>query len=171
MEDKIIRNNEFTSIEELKKAEEYYKQALYVTKEEMEIAQKPSLVYALYTLHLLYAFRDRVEQIDNDIKDIEQKLNSCKSDKFDAKRIKENLSNYKDILNPIKKEAEENYLFYRTYLAKTAKKADTLNDITVNNVYIKTSEEVVKIQINNYLKYEKSFLLIKENLNKIKINF
>ena len=42
MEDKIIRNNEFTSIEELKKAEEYYKQALYVTKEEMDFAQKPS---------------------------------------------------------------------------------------------------------------------------------
>ena len=28
-----------------------------------------------------------------------------------------------------------------------------------------------EIQINNYLKYEKSFLLIKENINKIKINF
>ena len=75
-------------------------------------------------------FTDRISEL----RYIEQKLNSCKSDTFDAKRIKENLSNYKDILNPIKKEAEENYLFYRTYLAKTAKKADTLNDITANKI-------------------------------------
>ena len=66
---------------------------------------------------------------------------------------------------------EKYYDFYRKYLTNLAKKADTLNDDTAKKVYIQSSEEVIKIEINIYLNYEKSLILIKERINDLKTYF
>ena len=49
--------------------------------------------------------------------------------------------------------------------------ADTLNDDTAKKVYIQSSEEVIKIEINIYLNHEKSLILIKERINDLKTYF
>ena len=69
------------------------------------------------------------------------------------------------------KRAKNSYDFYRKYLTNLAKKADTLNDDTAKKVYIQSSEEVIKIEINIYLNYEKSLILIKERINYLKTYF
>ena len=74
-------------------------------------------------------------------------------------------------MDSFKKEAENSYEFYRKYLTNLAKKADTLNDDTAKKVYIQSSEEVIKIEINIYLNYEKSLILIKERINDLKTYF
>ena len=66
---------------------------------------------------------------------------------------------------------ERGFPFYRKYLTNLAKKADTLNDDTAKKVYIQSSEEVIKIEINIYLNYEKSLILIKERINYLKTYF
>ena len=74
-------------------------------------------------------------------------------------------------MDSFKKEAKNSYDFYRKYLTNLAKKADTLNDDTAKKVYIQSSEEVIKIEINIYLNYEKSLILIKERINYLKTYF
>ena len=74
-------------------------------------------------------------------------------------------------MDSFKKEAKNSYDFYRKYLTNLAKKADTLNDDTAKKVYIQSSEEVIKIEINIYLNYEKSLILIKERINDLKTYF
>ena len=74
-------------------------------------------------------------------------------------------------MDSFKKEAKNSYDFYKKYLTNLAKKADTLNDDTAKKVYIQSSEEVIKIEINIYLNYEKSLILIKERINYLKTYF
>ena len=146
MEDKTIRLTNFTDINELKVVEEKYKECLFATESEIIDVKHPSLIYGIYSLNLLYTFRDRIQEI-------------------------ENLNENKNKLDSFKKEAKNSYDFYRKYLTNLAKKADTLNDDTAKKVYIQSSEEVIKIEINIYLNYEKSLILIKERINDLKTYF
>jgi len=68
----------------------------------------------------------------------------------------------------MQKEAKEGYEFYVDYLTKLAKKNDVLNNQTMKSIYIKASEEIIKTQINYYMKYEKNFLIFNDNINQLK---
>lgn len=66
------------------------------------------------------------------------------------------------------KEANETYLYYRHYLTKLARKSDDLKNETAKSIYINASEEIIKSQIKYYINYEKKFLFINDNINKLK---
>ena len=171
MEDKTIRLTNFTDINELKVVEEKYKECLFATESEIIDVKHPSLIYGIYSINLLYTFRDRIQEIENSINDIQEKLNNYKGSKLDIRKEIENLNENKNKLDSFKKEAKNSYDFYKKYLTNLAKKADTLNDDTAKKVYIQSSEEVIKIEINIYLNYEKSLILIKERINDLKTYF
>ena len=149
MEDKTIRLTNFTDINELKVVEEKYKECLFATESEIIDVKHPSLIYGIYSLNLLYTFRDRIQEIENSINDIKEKLNNYKGSKLDIRKEIENLKETRNKLDSFKK----------------------VNDDTAKKVYIQSSEEVIKIEINIYLNYEKSLILIKERINDLKTYF
>ena len=53
-------------------------------------------------------------------------------------------------------------------MARVAKKYDVLNNEPAKNVYINSSEDIIKSQIQFYMKCEKNFLLFKDVINKFK---
>ena len=53
-------------------------------------------------------------------------------------------------------------------MARVAKKYDLLNNEPAKNVYINSSEDIIKTQIQFYMKCEKNFLLFKDIINKLK---
>ena len=66
------------------------------------------------------------------------------------------------------KEAKERYEYYRIYLINIARESDNLGNETSKNVYIKTSEGIIKTQIEFSMKCEKQILIIKDDINEIK---
>ena len=72
MEDKKLINIMSTNIEELREAEELYKNCLIVTEEELKYINHPSLKYAVYNLNIYQAFQARIEKMITTIKDIKK---------------------------------------------------------------------------------------------------
>ena len=71
-------------------------------------------------------------------------------------------------MNSFEKETNYVCLFYKIYLAKVAKKYDVLKNKPAKNVYVNSSEDIIKSQIQFYMKCEKKFLLFKDVINKLK---
>ena len=59
------------------------------------------------------------------------------------------------------KESNDGYEYYRKYLIITTRMSDDLGNETPKNVYIKTSEDIIKAQIKFNMKCEKQFLIFK----------
>ena len=53
-------------------------------------------------------------------------------------------------------------------MIKVAKKYVVLSNEPAKNVYINSSEDIIKSQIQFYMKCEKNFLLFKDVINKLK---
>ena len=66
------------------------------------------------------------------------------------------------------KDVKEGYFYFNDYLIKSAKKYNTLGDETTKNIYVSTSEQIIDERIKYLIKYEKNFLLFKDNINKLK---
>ena len=158
-----------TNLEELKEAEEIYKSCLYFTEDDINGLRHPSLKFGLYNWNLNDAFNNRVSQIITAIEEIEVKLKNYKDGKVDLKKEEEQLKDYKNNLIKFKNESNSNRHYYQEYLIYTAKRADTLKTDTAKYVYLKTSEDIINIQIKFFLKCEKYFILIKEHLKEIKL--
>ena len=71
----------------------------------------------------------------------------------------------------IKKEANDEYDFYKIYLVKVTQQFDTLKNDKAKNIYIKTNEDIIISRIKYYLNYEKSFLIFNEILKQLTIIF
>ena len=168
MEDKDKMKSSFGDFKELKEVEEYYTKCLDAKVEDSNFRKYPSLKYALYNLLLLKTFEGRINKIRDDIKELKKKLNAYKGNKVNAKNELEKLEEIRIKLIFIEKEAKEGYEFYVDYLTKLAKKNDVLNNETMKSIYIKASEEIIKTQINYYMKYEKNFLIFNDNINQLK---
>lgn len=168
MEDKELMNNMSTNIEELREAEELYKNCLIVTEEELKYIVNPSLKYAVYSFNIDQAFQDQIEKMITSIKDIKTKLNKNINNELDITKEKEKLDEYINKLNIFKKESKELFLSYDIYLAKVAKSADKIKNDISKNIYIKTSEEIINMQIKYNIRCEKSLILFKDYINNLK---
>ena len=168
MEDKELMNIMSTNIEELREAEELYKNCLIVTEEELKYLAHPSLKYAVYSFNINEAFQARIEKMITSIEDIKKKLNKNINNELDITKEKEKLDEFINKLNIFKKESEELFSSYTEYLAKVAKSADTIKNDFAKNIYIKTSEEIINMQIKYNIKCEKSLILFKDYINNLK---
>ena len=168
MEDKEKMKSSFGEFKELKEAEECYTKCLDAKVEDSNFREYPSLKYALYNLLLWRTFEGRIKKIINDIEELKKKLNCYKGNKVNAKKEFKKLEEIRNKLIFMQKEAKEGYEFYVDYLTKLAKKNDVLNNQTMKSIYIKASEEIIKTQINYYMKYEKNFLIFNDNINQLK---
>ena len=65
----------------------------------------------------------------------------------------------------MQKEAKEGYEFYVDYLTKLAKKNDVLNNQTMKSIYIKASEEIIKTQINYYMQFNFTHLILNPRIS------
>jgi hypothetical protein len=168
MEDKELMNNMSTNIEELREAEELYKNCLIVTEEELKYLAHPSLKYAVYSFNINEAFQARIEKMITSIEDIKKKLNKNINNELDITKEKEKLDEFINKLNIFKKESEELFCSYDVYLVKVAKSANTIKNDIAKNIYIKTSEEIINMQIKYNIKCEKSLILFKDYINNLK---
>ena len=66
------------------------------------------------------------------------------------------------------KNAEEENSYYNEYLTRTAKRFYTSENESTKQVYINTSEEIIKGRIKYFITIEKSLLLFNDNINKLK---
>ena len=167
MEDNDKNKFVFTGFKELKEVEKLYAKCFEAKVDNYIFKGIPSLKYALYNILLFKVFEYRINIIINDIKVLKKKLNDYQGSKLNAKEEIEKLD--ESILNlpSIKKEADERQIFYRHYLIDLAKKSDRLNNEAVKKIFVKGSEEIIQTQINYYMKYEKNFLNIFDNINKL----
>ena len=168
MEDKELMNTMSTNIEELREAEELYKNCLIVTEEELKYLAHPSLKYAVYSFNIYQAFQARIEKMITSIKDIKKKLNKNINNELDITKEKEKLDEFINKLNIFKKESEELFCSYDVYLVKVAKSANTIKNDIAKNIYIKTSEEIINMQIKYNIRCEKSLILFKDYINNLK---
>ena len=168
MEDKELMNNMSTNIEELREAEELYKNCLIVTEEELKYLAHPSLKYAVYSFNINEAFQARIEKMITSIEDIKKKLNKNINNELDITKEKEKLDEFINKLNIFKKESEELFCSYDVYLVKVAKSANTIKNDIAKNIYIKTSEEIINMQIKYNIRCEKSLILFKDYINNLK---
>lgn len=72
------------------------------------------------------------------------------------------------MLNIFKKESKELFLSYDIYLAKVAKSTDAIKNDIAKNIYIKTSEEIINMQIKYNISCGKSLILFKDYINNLK---
>ena len=154
--------------EKLKEAVNTYKKCLYANEKDLETVKFPSLKYSIYFWHLFKAFTKRINQMEADIKEIKIKLFDYEGNEIDILDEKKKLNEITNNLDSFKKEANDTYQFYKPYLIKVAKKYVVLNNEPAKNVYINSSEDIIKSQIQFYMKCEKQFLLFKDVINKLK---
>ena len=124
--------------------------------------------YAVCSWQLFEAFKERISQIKSNINEIKEKIKD-----FEGNNIKEieKLDENMNKLVSFEKEAKDGYEYYKNYLVTLAKRSDDLGDETAKNVYIKTSDHIIKSQIGFYMKCEKNFVVFKEDINIIKKHF
>ena len=156
------------SYEELKEAEEIYNKHLLASNEKIKIVKYPSLKYAVCSWQLFEAFKERISQIKSNINEIKEKIKEFEgNNKKEIEKLDENMNK----LVSFEKEAKDGYEYYKQYLVTLAKKSDDLGDETAKNVYIKTSDDIIKSQIGFYMKCEKIFVVFKDDINLIKNTF
>ena len=121
--------------------------------------------YTFCLCNLKDAFIERLDKLKIDIKDTIEKLNNYKDTKIKAKLEKEYLEGIIKKLNLIEKEICEQYYCFRSYLITIAKRNDTLKTEIAKHIYINISEDIIYSQIKTIIKYEKSFIIVRDNLN------
>jgi len=154
--------------EELKEAVNIYNNCLNSNGNDLQALKSPSLKYNIYLWRLFEAFIKRINQMRADIKEIKIKLFDYEGNEIDILEEKKKLNEISNNLDSFEKEGNDAYQFYRPYLARVAKKYDVLNNEPAKNVYINSSEDIIKTQIQFYIKCEKNFLLFKDIINKLK---
>ena len=167
LRDKI--RNSCGDFKELKEAEELYINCLDDDNvEDFKSVQKhPSLRYTVYTALFLLTFKDRIIKIVNNIEELKKKLNDYQGNKVNKNREIEKLDETVNKLISFKKEAYEGFQYYSDYMAHLAHESDRLNNETAKNLYINASENIIIIQIKNYLKYERNLLIINDNIKQL----
>ena len=166
MEEKALFSYTYFDTKELKEREESYNKCLVMDESDDE--DIPSLKYAFYNLNMLNNFDSKIEQIKNEIKEIKTQLNNYKGNIINCTEENKKLDEIINELIIIEKESDTQYFFDREYLINTAKKSDTLKDDVSKNVYIKTSEDILKNRIKCLMKYEKKFLIFEDIINKLR---
>ena len=168
MEDKNERAFKISDFEELREIRQIYMNSLYAAEGEILNPKNLTWKYAVINKKLSETFTDRIDAIKADIKVIIEKLNNYKGSKIDPKEEKLKLDEIMNKLNSLEKKEYDDYNYYCDYLVGIAEKRIKLKSEEANNIYVKTSEGILQIIANNYLKHEKTFLLFNDNINKLK---
>ena len=169
MEDQTTLNKAFNTYKELRESAQIYYACINI--DNIKFLESPSLKYALYNLNLFEAFKKRIKSISIDVEELKKRLKNYKGTKVNPIEEMKALDEILNKLLAIKKEANEEYDFYKVYLVKIAKKFDTLKNDNSKRVYIKSSEDIIISKIKYYLNYEKNFLYFNDIIKQLSANF
>ena len=161
-----MKNKTSEESEEIKNAEILYYRSLNIGVDLVD--DIPSLKYGIYFCNINDVYQIKIKHIKEDIDLLLKKLDEYKGSKINISEQKNKLDDINKQLDVFLKESKEDFEFYRHYLVSLAKKSDVLNNKNVTDVYIKSSEELIKNKIQFFLKKEKNFILFKDSINYLK---
>ena len=161
-----MKNKTSEESEEIKNAEILYYRSLNVGIDIVD--DIPSLKYGIYFSNINDVYQIKIKYIKKDIDLLLKKLDEYKGSEINISEQKNKLDDINKQLDVFLKESKEDFEFYRHYLVSLAKKSDVLNNKNVTDVYIKSSEELIKNKIQFFLKKEKNFILFKDSINYLK---
>ena len=161
-----MKNKTSEESEEIKNAEILYYRALNINIDLVD--DIPSLKYGIYFSNINSVYQIKIKYIKKDIDLLLKKLDEYKGSEINISEQKNKLDDINKQLDVFLKESKEDFEFYRHYLVSLAKKSDVLNNKNVTDVYIKSSEELIKNKIQFFLKKEKNFILFKDSINYLK---
>lgn len=161
-----MKNKTSEESEEIKNAEILYYRSLNIGIDLVD--DIPSLKYGIYFNNINDVYQIKIKHIKEDIDLLLKKLDEYKGSKINISEQKNKLDDINKQLDVFLKESKEDFEFYRHYLVSLAKKSDVLNNKNVTDVYIKSSEELIKNKIQFFLKKEKNFILFKDSINYLK---
>ena len=161
-----MKNKTSEESEEIKNAEILYYRSLNIGIDLVD--DIPSLKYGIYFSNINSVYQIKIKYIKKDIDLLLKKLDEYKGSKINISEQKNKLDDINKQLDVFLKESKEDLEFYREYLVSLAKKSDVLNNKNVTDVYIKSSEELIKNKIQFFLKKEKNFILFKDSINYLK---
>jgi hypothetical protein len=161
-----MKNKTSEESEEIKNAEILYYRSLNIGIDLVD--DIPSLKYGIYFSNINSVYQIKIKYIKEDIDLLLKKLDEYKGSKINISEQKNKLDDINKQLDVFLKESKEDFEFYRHYLVSLAKKSDVLNNKNVTDVYIKSSEELIKNKIQFFLKKEKNFILFKDSINYLK---
>ena len=161
-----MKNKTSEESEEIKNAEILYYRSLNIGIDLVD--DIPSLKYGIYFSNINSVYQIKIKYIKEDIDLLLKKLDEYKGSEINISEQKNKLDDINKQLDVFLKESKEDFEFYRNYLVSLAKKSDVLNNKNVTDVYIKSSEELIKNKIQFFLKKEKNFILFKDSINYLK---
>ena len=161
-----MKNKTSEESEEIKNAEILYYRSLNIGIDLVD--DIPSLKYGIYFSNINDVYQIKIKYIKEDIDLLLKKLDEYKGSEINISEQKNKLDDINKQLDVFLKESKEDFEFYRKYLVSLAKKSDVLNNKNVTDVYIKSSEELIKNKIQFFLKKEKNFILFKDSINYLK---
>jgi len=161
-----MKNKTSEESEEIKNAEILYYRSLNIGIDLVD--DIPSLKYGIYFSNINSVYQIKIKYIKKDIDLLLKKLDEYKGSEINISEQKNKLDDINKQLDVFLKESKEDFEFYRKYLVSLAKKSDVLNNKNVTDVYIKSSEELIKNKIQFFLKKEKNFILFKDSINYLK---
>ena len=161
-----MKNKTSEESEEIKNAEILYYRSLNIGVDLVD--DIPSLKYGIYFSNINSVYQIKIKHIKEDIDLLLKKLDEYKGSEINISEQKNKLDDINKQLDVFLKESKEDFEFYRKYLVSLAKKSDVLNNKNVTDVYIKSSEELIKNKIQFFLKKEKNFILFKDSINYLK---
>ena len=161
-----MKNKTSEESEEIKNAEILYYRSLNIGIDLVD--DIPSLKYGIYFSNINSVYQIKIKHIKEDIDLLLKKLDEYKGSEINISEQKNKLDDINKQLDVFLKESKEDFEFYRKYLVSLAKKSDVLNNKNVTDVYIKSSEELIKNKIQFFLKKEKNFILFKDSINYLK---
>ena len=161
-----MKNKTSEESEEIKNAEILYYRSLNIGVDLVD--DIPSLKYGIYFSNINDVYQIKIKYIKKDIDLLLKKLDEYKGSEINISEQKNKLDDINKQLDVFLKESKEDFEFYRHYLVSLAKKSDVLNNKNVTDVYIKSSEELIKNKIQFFLKKEKNFILFKDSINYLK---
>ena len=161
-----MKNKTSEESEEIKNAEILYYRSLNINIDLVD--DIPSLKYGIYFSNINSVYQIKIKYIKEDIDLLLKKLDEYKGSEINISEQKNKLDDINKQLDVFLKESKEDFEFYRKYLVSLAKKSDVLNNKNVTDVYIKSSEELIKNKIQFFLKKEKNFILFKDSINYLK---
>ena len=161
-----MKNKTSEESEEIKNAEILYYRSLNINIDLVD--DIPSLKYGIYFSNINSVYQIKIKYIKEDIDLLLKKLDEYKGSEINISEQKNKLDDINKQLDVFLKESKEDFEFYRHYLVSLAKKSDVLNNKNVTDVYIKSSEELIKNKIQFFLKKEKNFILFKDSINYLK---
>lgn len=161
-----MKNKTSEESEEIKNAEILYYRSLNIGVDLVD--DIPSLKYGIYFSNINDVYQIKIKHIKEDIDLLLKKLDEYKGSEINISEQKNKLDDINKQLDVFLKESKEDFEFYSDYLVSLAKKSDVLNNKNVTDIYIKSSEELIKNKIQFFLKKEKNFILFKDSINYLK---